>query len=681
MDTEKPNRKRKISRKADTRAANRLRVVNLQQHIGSVVHSSSPLSSSSTVESENEHDGEFGCDRYNDELENIINQPESDKESSITETQESSSCGSDAEHVSNSSEPIDALEVVDIEDLCALRDDNEERNAYILCELKKWAIRGVSCKKIDALLRVLQIVFPTLPRTYRTLLKTPRSTNLVNMGNGKFWYKGIGCSVVPRLSEKYLSNRESIQFDINIDGLELYPSSRDAFWPILGCLVDEKEPFIIAVYYGEGKPPLEPFLRQFVDELSNLMINGIMFQGTTYRVQVRNFVLDAPARAFIKCIKGHTSRKACEKCQNVSQVNSVPAPAVNIREQLAALKAQVSHPIKASKGNGINSNTKRKVLTAKKLIKAVNKKVSLEKSQSEDILRNCGKSPADTENANATDFSNADLHASKNLCQSPLNTNDMTSDSEMLPATQTSTESKISSSLHELGGERDQSEVFQSNNELSDSNDMQNLTKHRSAQQDLANRDNSVKRNTVKSFLRGSGDFSRKKRKGNDDKSTDRDVLDNIVKIQEEERIKLDNLELKLDRIIKKLFPEEIKLKRPHGIPAFSLRTEEEWEKLEEILADDDAFTYVVDVFAAKMKNKDSEVAALQSVLPKVITNSLFRSISWGGTQKTKIAFNKSKTYEAIQAAILQKFGKTVDLKKPEDYVKRWFSTSAQRVV
>ncbi|XP_071578003.1 uncharacterized protein [Temnothorax nylanderi] len=216
------------------------------------------------------------------------------------------------------------------------------------------------------------------------------------------------------------------------------------------------------------------------------------------------------------------------------------------------------------------------------------------------------------------------------------------------------------------------------------SNDMQNLTEHRSAQQDLANRDNSVKRDTVKSFLRGFGDFSRKKGKGND-RSTDImwmwDVLDNIVKVQEEERIKLDHLELKLDRIIQKLFPEEIKLKRPHGIPAFPLRTEEEWEKLEEILADDDVFTYVVDVFAAKMKNKDSEVAALQSVLPKVITNFFSRSISWGGTQKTKIAFNKSKTYEAIQAAILQKFGKTVDLKKPEDYVKRWFSTSAQRVV
>lgn len=61
--------------------------------------------------------------------------------------------------------------------------------------------------------------------------------------------------------------------------LELYSSSCEAFWPILDYFEDEKEPFIIAVYYGEGKPPLEPFLRQFVDELSNLMINGIIFNG------------------------------------------------------------------------------------------------------------------------------------------------------------------------------------------------------------------------------------------------------------------------------------------------------------------------------------------------------------------------------------------------------------------
>lgn len=70
-------------------------------------------------------------------------------------------------------------------------------------------------------------------------------------------------------------------------------------------------------------------------------------------------------------------------CQNVSQVNSVPAPAANIREQLAALKAQVSHSKKALKSNESHLNTKKKVLTVKKLIKVVNDKASPRKSQPE----------------------------------------------------------------------------------------------------------------------------------------------------------------------------------------------------------------------------------------------------------------------------------------------------------
>lgn len=320
-------RKRKVSRKAKTRATTRLRIVKLNHRVKNMLNSSL-VSSSSTDEIENQH-GNMNNYWDNNKLEIIETQPGNENECTTVEIQESSSCrsnisdensngnsrrGSSDEYESNFSEYIDICEAVDTETLRALRDDNEERNAYIIHELKKWAMKGVSCKKIDALLRVLQIVFPILPKTYRSLLQTERSTNLMEMGNGTFWYKGILSSVISRLSDKYLFNRESVQFDINIDGLELYRSSRQTFWPILGCLVDEKEPFIIAVYHGEGKPPLEPFLRQFVNELYILMTNGIIFKNTTYRIEVRNFVLDAPARAFIKCIRGHTSKKACEKC-------------------------------------------------------------------------------------------------------------------------------------------------------------------------------------------------------------------------------------------------------------------------------------------------------------------------------------------------------------------------------
>lgn len=70
------NRKRKISRKAETKAAKRFRVANLQQRIGCILNFSL-LSNSSTDNIESEHE-ESDCDRNNVE------------ESSIAETQESS---------------------------------------------------------------------------------------------------------------------------------------------------------------------------------------------------------------------------------------------------------------------------------------------------------------------------------------------------------------------------------------------------------------------------------------------------------------------------------------------------------------------------------------------------------------------------------------------------------------
>ncbi|XP_032688765.1 uncharacterized protein LOC116852457 [Odontomachus brunneus] len=110
---------------------------------------------------------------------------------------------------------------------------------------------------------------------------------------------------------------------------------------------------------------------------------------------------------------------------------------------------------------------------------------------------------------------------------------------------------------------------------------MQNFEEHRSAQQAIDKRKNSVTTNNVKSPLKGSTNMTWT-------------ITENFVKIQEEIRVKLEHMEVKLDRILNKLFSEEIKLNTSHGIPAFPLRTEEEWEQMEEILTDDNAFIYVM---------------------------------------------------------------------------------------
>ncbi|XP_067216800.1 uncharacterized protein [Linepithema humile] len=277
---------------------------------------------------------------------------------------------------------------------------------------------------------------------------------------------------------------------------------------------------------------------------------------------------------------------------------------------------------------------------------------------------NYKESPRDIENINIADLPCTFEFADQPSCSTftvPLDSDSITSDSLLSTST-----------LHQVKDQKKQDEIFQSD-ECSD-----NIEKFE---------EHSQQKDAAKSSLESSGVFFRKKGKRNDNivnHNITSDIIDHFidnVQVQEEIRVKLDHMEVKLDRILRKLFPEEVKLKRPHGIPAFPLRTEKEWNTLEDILADDNIFTYVVDVFAAKIKNQESEVAAVQSVLPKIITNSLARCISWGGTQKTKIAFNSSKTYEAIQATILQKFGNKADLDKPENYVKCWFSTSAQRVV
>jgi hypothetical protein len=49
-------------------------------------------------------------------------------------------------------------------------------------------------------------------------------------------------------------------------------------------------------------------------ELNNLVLNGISVGDAVLTVTVGSFICDAPARAFLKCIKGHGAYYACERC-------------------------------------------------------------------------------------------------------------------------------------------------------------------------------------------------------------------------------------------------------------------------------------------------------------------------------------------------------------------------------
>lgn len=71
----------------------------------------------------------------------------------------------------------------------------------------------------------------------------------------------------------------------------------------------------ISVWCGESKPKnLNDFLRPFVTELHNLLLDGLRINQKQISIKIRAFICDTPARSFIKGIVGHNNRFGCQKC-------------------------------------------------------------------------------------------------------------------------------------------------------------------------------------------------------------------------------------------------------------------------------------------------------------------------------------------------------------------------------
>lgn len=64
-------------------------------------------------------------------------------------------------------------------------------NIYLRVALTEWTSHGISKRKINSLLRILNKVHPELPKTYVTLLNTPKTMTVFEIDNGHVWYKGV----------------------------------------------------------------------------------------------------------------------------------------------------------------------------------------------------------------------------------------------------------------------------------------------------------------------------------------------------------------------------------------------------------------------------------------------------------------------------------------------------------
>ncbi len=165
-------------------------------------------------------------------------------------------------------------------------------------------------------------VFDCLPKDVRTIRKTPRKVDLEKIGGGSYYHFGLLNGILSHIQDIQPQNIELI---VNVDGLPLFKSSRTEFWPILGLIRGQSNPFPIGIWSGTGKPSSHnEYLRPFVDEATTLQDHGFSYNGTHFGVKISGFSCDAPARSFITGTKGHTGKHACPKCKTAGIYYSKP---------------------------------------------------------------------------------------------------------------------------------------------------------------------------------------------------------------------------------------------------------------------------------------------------------------------------------------------------------------------
>uniref|UniRef100_A0ABD2WAF9 Transposase domain-containing protein n=1 Tax=Trichogramma kaykai TaxID=54128 RepID=A0ABD2WAF9_9HYME len=211
-----------------------------------------------------------------------------------------------------------------------------EAESVEIGQLRKWAVENhINQVALDGLLNILnKRLLPQLPSSSKTFLKTLSSKYVIECMKGsddcegEFTYMSILEGLEVCLNHN-LHKNNIIELDFNIDGAKTKKCSPKSLWPIL-CKVLYKpypyayKPFPVAVFYGKGKPKdVLEYLKKFVVEINSLQKNGAIINEKHYRIQIRSFICDIPAKAFIKCTRGHTSFNGCEKCDVIASKNDL----------------------------------------------------------------------------------------------------------------------------------------------------------------------------------------------------------------------------------------------------------------------------------------------------------------------------------------------------------------------
>lgn len=136
----------------------------------------------------------------------------------------------------------------------------------------------------------------------------------------------IDGKVYKQLRSANVISNSDISIQWNTDGVELFNSSNYSMWPIQVCVNElpyrlrRANSLLCGLWYNKTKPPMDLFLRPFVDELIEL--HDIGFQCTTFNseeiitVRVHAFLspVDSVARPLIVNMRQFNGKYGCTYC-------------------------------------------------------------------------------------------------------------------------------------------------------------------------------------------------------------------------------------------------------------------------------------------------------------------------------------------------------------------------------
>lgn len=157
-----------------------------------------------------------------------------------------------------------------------------------------------------------------LPLSCKTLLRTERSTNIIEMTDGSYCHIPIErClnAVLLAFKKEEKTIPEEMILDFNIDGVQYSKSTKKSLWLIQMSLRGlNSDPFVIGIFCGEKKPKCNEFLNPFVGDLNLIIEDGFFYGDKRIPVRSGRFICDTPAISFIRGNKGHAGYHSCIKC-------------------------------------------------------------------------------------------------------------------------------------------------------------------------------------------------------------------------------------------------------------------------------------------------------------------------------------------------------------------------------